>query len=126
MTWVVDTCVILDILEGKTDFARKSALAIRSKLDDELVIAPITYVELAPAFNGNVAERTIRLQASSVDMDQTLHKADELSRVKGDFVIRSSHDTASGKTEITVRRHSPVVYIVMAIAGLILLTWLMR
>ncbi len=74
----------------------------------------------------DVARRTIRLQASSVDMDVTLHKADELSRIKGDFVIRSNHDTASGHTEITVRRHSPVVYIVFAVVGLILLAWLMR
>ena len=69
MTWVVDTCVILDILEGKTDFARKSALAIRSKLDDELVIAPITYVELAPAFNGNVAEQNDYLSRMWVRYD---------------------------------------------------------
>ena len=69
MTWVVDTCVILDILDGKTDFARKSALAIRSKLDDELVIAPITYVELAPAFNGNVAEQNDYLSRMWVHHD---------------------------------------------------------
>ena len=74
----------------------------------------------------DVAARTIRLQASSVDMDQTLNKANELAKVKGDFVISSSHDTASGRTEITVRRHSPVVWIVLGVAGLILLMWIMK
>ena len=74
----------------------------------------------------DVARRTIRLQASSADIDQTLRTADELSRGSGDFVITSSHDTASGRTEITVRRHSLFAYIVVAIAGLIVLAWLIR
>ena len=74
----------------------------------------------------DVARRTIRLQASSADMDQTLRTADALSRGSGDFVITSSHDTASGRTEITVRRHSLFAYLVVAIVGLIVLAWLMR
>ena len=74
----------------------------------------------------DVAERTIRLQASSVDMDQTIRKADELSRVRSDFVIKSTHDTASGRTEITVRRHSPVIWIVLGAAALILLVLLRK
>ena len=51
---VVDTCVILDILDQHPVFGEKSALALNSILDDSLTIAPITYVELAPAFNGDV------------------------------------------------------------------------
>ena len=74
----------------------------------------------------DVARRKIRLQVSSADMDQTLRTADELSRGSGDFVITSSHDTASGRTEITVRRHSLFAYLVVAITGLIVLMWLMR
>ena len=54
MTWVVDTCVILDILDGKSEFAEKSSQALQSKMDDVLVVAPISYVELSPAFNGDV------------------------------------------------------------------------
>ena len=54
MTWVIDTCVILDILDRHPLFGEKSALALNSVMDDVLTIAPITYVELAPAFNGDV------------------------------------------------------------------------
>ena len=86
------------------------------------VIAQSRRLDLAQ----DVARRTIRLQASSADIDQTLRTADELSRGSGDFVITSSHDTASGRTEITVRRHSLFAYIVVAIVGLIVLAWLMR
>ena len=51
--WVVDTCVILDILDGHPAFARPSALALDGRRKDGLIVAPITYVELAPAFNGD-------------------------------------------------------------------------
>ena len=74
----------------------------------------------------DVAARTIRLQASSVDMDQTLRRADELAKGNGDYVIQSTHDTASGRTEITVRRHSPFIWIVLAIAGIIIVRLLAR
>ena len=55
MTWVVDTCIILDILDRHPEFAEMSSRALQSKLDDVLAIAPITYVELSPVFNGDVA-----------------------------------------------------------------------
>ena len=54
MIWVVDTCVLIDILKADPVFGKMSARALQSKLDDTLVIAPVTYVELAPAFKGNV------------------------------------------------------------------------
>jgi hypothetical protein len=86
------------------------------------VVAQNRRIDLAQ----DVAERTIRLQASSVDMDQTLNRANELAKAKGDFIIQSTHETASGRTEITVRRHSPVIWIVLGVAGLIVVAWLLR
>ena len=59
-------------------------------------------------------------------MDQTLNKVNELAKGKGDFIIQSTHETASGRTEITVRRHSPVFWIVLGVFGLIVVTWLLR
>ena len=47
MIWVVDTCVILDVLDNHPEFAKVPSQALQSKLDDVLVVAPITYVELA-------------------------------------------------------------------------------
>lgn len=57
MRWVVDTCVIIDILMGDTEFARASALACDAKREFGLTVAPITYIELAPSFNGDVREQ---------------------------------------------------------------------
>ena len=54
MAWVVDTCVLLDILDEISPFAEVAAEALDAKAEDgTLTIAPITYVELAPAFNGD-------------------------------------------------------------------------
>ena len=69
MTWVVDTCIILDILDGHPEFAEMSSSALQSKLDDALAIAPITYVELSPAFNGDVAAQNAFLDGLWINCD---------------------------------------------------------
>ena len=66
MTWVVDTCVLIDLISGDPEFAEASAMALQSKLDDVLVIAPITYVELAPSFNGDVQAQDVFLDGICV------------------------------------------------------------
>ena len=74
----------------------------------------------------DVAQRTIRLQASSVDMEHTLRRAQELSEQKSDFVISSTHETASGRTEITVRRYPPTVWVLVGAAILLIVVLMMR
>jgi predicted nucleic acid-binding protein len=59
--WVVDTCVIIDVLSGDSAFSTKSADAIDAKRAEGLVVAPITYVELAPSFLGDVAKQDMVL-----------------------------------------------------------------
>ena len=88
--------------------------------------------ELAVAAQGlklelarDVAQRTIRLQASSADIDQTLGNAAKLSRGKADFVIHSTHETASGMTEITVR-YSPITWIILAMVGILIVACALR
>lgn len=103
-----------------SELARENLPA--EKRTELAVVAQSRRLDLAEA----VAQRTIRLQASSADMDQTLRKAEELARVKGDFVIRSSHETASGRTEITVRGHSPLTYVVLGVIATILLVLLIK
>ncbi|MCP4664149.1 MAG: type II toxin-antitoxin system VapC family toxin [bacterium] len=53
MTWVVDTCVLIDVLEDDPTFGERSARLIDAHSSDGLVISPVTYAELAPAFEGN-------------------------------------------------------------------------
>lgn len=54
MAWVVDTCVLLDIHCADPHFAQSSADCLTEHLPYGLVISPITYVELAPVFGGNI------------------------------------------------------------------------
>ena len=57
MSKVVDTCVLLDILDGDSDFSTTSAVALNRHVREGLIIAPISYVELAPAFLGDKANQ---------------------------------------------------------------------
>ena len=67
--WVVDTCVIIDVLSGDGEFAMQSADAIDAKRIDGLVIAPITYVELAPSFLGDVVQQDKVLSGLGIEFD---------------------------------------------------------
>ena len=69
MTWVVDTCVIIDVLRGDETFSIRSSMALQSKLDDVLTIAPLTYVELAPEFNGDVEAQNAFLDGMWIHRD---------------------------------------------------------
>lgn len=53
MAWVVDSCVLLDIRMNDANFGLPSARCLAAHLSEGLTIAPITYVELAPAFGGD-------------------------------------------------------------------------
>ena len=75
-------------------------------------------IELA----ADVARRQVRLQASATDMEQTVQHAQTLSRAtRGDFAIRSRHETASGETTITVARSNNILILAAIVAGIILL-----
>ncbi len=53
MAWVVDTSVLLDIRLNDPTFGVTSASCLASYHDDGLILCPVTYVELAPAFRGD-------------------------------------------------------------------------
>ena len=69
MIWVVDTCVIIDLVERDSEFSAVSAAALASKCDDSFVIAPITYVELAPVFDGDSERQNAFLRKAWIDFD---------------------------------------------------------
>jgi len=69
MPWVVDTCVLIDILRGDNQFAVLSAAALQSKLHETLTIAPLTYVELSPEFNGDATAQNEFLDSIWVHRD---------------------------------------------------------
>jgi len=54
MAWVVDTCILLDVGLDDRVFAANSERILNDKLADGLVVCPVTFVELAPAFSGQL------------------------------------------------------------------------
>lgn len=51
-----------------------------------------------------VAEGKIRLDASRADMDNVINTAQRLDQTNAGYSIQSEHETASGKTKISVTR----------------------
>ncbi len=54
MAWVVDTCILLDVGLDDSMFAPGSESLLDAKLAEGLLICPVTFVELAPAFSGHL------------------------------------------------------------------------
>ena len=67
MTWVVDTCVVIDVLENDPSFGLRSATLLEQKLGEGLSICPVTFVELAPAFEGNLEQQERFLEQAGID-----------------------------------------------------------
>lgn len=70
MAWVVDTCMLIDVLEDDPDFGLVSAETLDAHSEDGLVVCPISYAELAPAFLGDRALQDEFLAGVGVDYRQ--------------------------------------------------------
>jgi predicted nucleic acid-binding protein len=78
MAWVVDTCMLIDVLEDDPRFGRASALTLDSYAAEGLVVCPITYAELSPAFLGDTALQDEFLHGVGVDFRHDWTWADTL------------------------------------------------
>lgn len=67
MPWVVDTCLVIDVLDDDPEFGEASAALLDSMRDDGLILCPVSYVELAPAFLGDGARQREFLDQVGVD-----------------------------------------------------------
>ena len=67
--WVVDTCVLIDLLRRDEAFATCAADALDAKRTEGLTIAPLTYVELAPALGGDVRAQDYFLSEIGIGID---------------------------------------------------------
>lgn len=70
MAWVVDTCVLVDVLEDDPEFGRTSALTLDAHIDEGLVICPMSYAELSPAFGGDPVLQDEFLEGIGIDFRQ--------------------------------------------------------
>ena len=76
MAWVVDTCIVIDVLENDPVFGSKSAEFLESKTSDGLVLCPVSMVELSPAFGGNLRTQKHFLDICGIDYTQNFLSID--------------------------------------------------
>ena len=79
MTWAVDTSVLIDVLDDDPRFFEASAATLEAKLEDGLVISPITYTELGPAFLGSRTLQEEFLSTLGVEYEEAWHHRDTLT-----------------------------------------------
>ena len=68
MSWLVDTCVLLDILDADPAFGPASARIIDRLAPEGLEISPVTSVEIAPSFLGDADRQELFLREIGVSI----------------------------------------------------------
>ena len=90
MAWVVDTCVLLDVRMDDPNFGRASAACLEAHSPDGLIVSPISFVEMAPAFRGDDALQSRWLTSLNIAFTESWIDADTLEahRLWNDFIER--------------------------------------
>ena len=76
MAWVVDTCLLLDVGLDDPRFGESSEALLQEKSRDGLLICPVTFVEMAPAFGGDLGALRQFLTGIPSDFDETWEEKD--------------------------------------------------
>ena len=74
--WIIDTCVVLDVFENDPEFGQASAQLLEKLLPEGLGISPVTMVELAPAFDGDVTEQKRFLDQAGISFSEAWTSVD--------------------------------------------------
>jgi predicted nucleic acid-binding protein len=107
MAWVIDTCVLIDIRLDDPAWASRSATRLNAHLKDGLVISPVTFVELAPAFGGDLTLQRGFLTLFSILHDEAWQTADT------ELCFRLWHDWVQRKRQGHVGKR-PVADVLIA------------
>ena len=70
MAWVVDTCLLLDIGLDDPEFAERSENLVLQMSSAGVLISPVTFVELAPAFGGDLDGLKNFLMGLGIDFEE--------------------------------------------------------
>ncbi|MBA3544528.1 MAG: type II toxin-antitoxin system VapC family toxin [Chthoniobacterales bacterium] len=67
MPWVVDTCLLIDVADADPRFGEASSRLLAQRQARGLIISPVSFVELAPAFEGVLSAQEHFLANLGVD-----------------------------------------------------------
>lgn len=83
MTWIVDTCVVLDVFENDPQFGQASAKLLQKLLPDGLAVSAVTMVELSAAFDGDLLEQKRFLAQAGISHSEAWSFADTETAHRG-------------------------------------------
>lgn len=69
MAWVVDSCVMLDVALGASAWSVSSARLLDRFVADGLVACPVSMVEIAPYFEGDIEKEWVFLDQLEIRHD---------------------------------------------------------
>ena len=78
MAWVVDSCVLIDVISEDETFGECSADCLVRCASSELILCPVSYVEIAPSFYGDRRGQDTFLSEVEVDFSVPWEWADTL------------------------------------------------
>jgi predicted nucleic acid-binding protein len=67
VAWVIDSCLLIDVAENDPQFGEGSARLLDRRRSAGLLVAPVSYVELAPLFNAVQAAQDEFLESIGVN-----------------------------------------------------------
>ena len=76
---VVDTCVLIDIADDDPTHAEASTACLAKHLPGGLLLSPISYVELAPVFDGSTQLLDEFLAGTGVSASEVFSAADRVA-----------------------------------------------
>jgi predicted nucleic acid-binding protein len=79
MAWVVDTCLIIDIIEADPAHGPATRTLLKASIGDGLLISPITMVELAPTFDGDLTRQRAFLDTAGIGYGDDWQPEDTLA-----------------------------------------------
>ncbi|MBC2602571.1 type II toxin-antitoxin system VapC family toxin [Puniceicoccus vermicola] len=101
MAWVVDTCVVIDVLENDPMFGVGSAKKLQSLLDQGLVLCPVSMVELSPAFAGDLTAQKSFLDMCGISYHEPFTLADsETAHVAWNAYIQAKRSKQVAKRPV--------------------------
>jgi predicted nucleic acid-binding protein len=83
MAWVIDSCVLLDVALKDPAHGVSSALFLEQLRPDGLVVCPVSVVEIAPFFDGEVHYVRDFLKVMGVEANGVWMEADTEAAVRG-------------------------------------------
>jgi predicted nucleic acid-binding protein len=79
MAWVVDTCVLIDVISEDARFGERSADCLVEYASSGLALCPVSYIEMAPSFYGDRRGQETFLSEVEVDFSLSWEWADTVA-----------------------------------------------